>query len=146
RARRAVLAPRRVRRDRPAAPSDDPARAAAPSRGGCAGRVLQKSALLVRRQPLSAPWGGEGETAVDHRGLNGPFLVQRGDVVLAVAEPVEDLVGVLAEEWRALHLDRRVGELDRRADLHITAARRMVDLDQEAALVERPVLVNVLHR
>src|SRR5258705_342617 len=39
-------------------------------------------------------------------------------------EPVEDLVGVLAEERRALYLDRRVGELDRRADLDVTAAGR----------------------
>src|SRR5271166_1805324 len=69
-----------------------------------------------------------------------PFRMQRRDLVLAVTKPVEDLVGVLAEQWRPLHLDRRVGELDRRAELDVLAARRMIELDQKAALVKRLVL------
>src|SRR5215831_3685085 len=69
--------------------------------------------------------------------LDRPFLVHRRDLVLAVAEPIEDLVGVLAEQRRTLHLDRRVGKIDRRADLDIATAGRMVDVDQKAAFVER---------
>ena len=53
-------APRRARRDRPAVPSDDPARAAAPTRDGCAGRVLGTLPFEARSKPLSALQGGEG--------------------------------------------------------------------------------------
>src|SRR6516165_3138454 len=81
-----------------------------------------------------------------HQRSDRPVLVHPRDLVRAVAEPTEDLVGVLAEQWRTLHLDRRVGKIDRRADLDIAAASRMIDLDQHAALVERLVLVDVFHR
>ena len=57
--------------------------------------------------------GGErvircGESWVRASMLNRLLLAQVGDLVLAVAEPAEDLVGVLAQKRRAFHLDRRV--------------------------------------
>src|SRR5205814_9238703 len=41
------------------------------------------------------------------------FSAQRGDLIRAVAEFSEDLVGVLAEQRRALHVGRTLGHLDR---------------------------------
>src|SRR5215471_12191447 len=41
----------------------------------------------------------------------------------------QDLMGVLAQERRALHLGDAVGKLYRIADGEVLAARRMVDLD-----------------
>src|SRR5215471_4214803 len=44
--------------------------------------------------------------SIQHRPLHRPLVVQSRDVVLIVAEPTEDFVGVLAEEWRTLYVDR----------------------------------------
>src|SRR3546814_15381137 len=55
------------------------------------------------------------------------------DLLLAVAEDIaQDLLGVLAEQRRALHVGRRVRQLDRVADGQVLAALRMVDLDDGA--------------
>ena len=55
----------------------------------------------------------------------------------------QDLVGVLAQQRRALHLGDAVGELDRVADRQVLAARRVIDLDDgagvRAATAPRPV-------
>src|SRR5581483_9824125 len=123
--RRAGRAPRRAPPDRPGGPSGGRRRAAVPSRDGCGGRAL-----------LAAAWPA----------LYRPLLAHRLDGVGIIAEPGENLVGMLAEQRRAAVLDRRIRQVDRHADLDIAAARRMVELDQHLAGIERLVLVDVLYR
>jgi hypothetical protein len=52
----------------------------------------------------------------------------------------QDLVGVLAQQRRALHLGDRVGHLDRVADRQVLAAGRMIDLDHGAGVAQRLLL------
>ena len=73
-------------------------------------------------------------------------VAQRGDLIRAVAELCEDLVGVLAEQRRALHVGRTVGHLDRIADREVLAARRVIDLDDGAGLAQRRFVRDLLHR
>ena len=58
----------------------------------------------------------------------------------------QDLVGVLAQQRRALDLGDAVGELDRVADRQVLAARRMIDLDDGAGVAQRRLLGQLLHR
>src|SRR5262245_29250642 len=52
------------------------------------------------------------------------------DFRLVVAENLaQHLLGMLAEQWRALDHRRRGGELDRHTDVEPFASLRMVDLD-----------------
>src|SRR6266540_2596796 len=60
------------------------------------------------------------------------------DLLVGEAEHLsQDLVGVLAEQRRAVHLADAVRELDRVADAQIFAARGMIDLDHGAAPAQR---------
>src|SRR5688572_4085215 len=75
--------------------------------------------------------------------LLGP---QRGDVARAVAQFLQHLVGVLAQERRALHLGRAVRHLDRVAHRQVLASRGVVDLDDGSRRPKRRLLGDLLHR
>src|SRR5450759_1800872 len=56
------------------------------------------------------------------------------------------LVGMLAQQRRALHLGDRIGQFDRIADAQIFSAGRVIDLDHRTGLAQRLVLGDLLHR
>src|SRR5438270_8792251 len=57
------------------------------------------------------------------------FDFVRGDA----AELAQKRVGMLAEQWRAGHLGRRVRQFDRAADSLVGAARRVIDIEDHVA-------------
>src|SRR5262245_18765760 len=59
---------------------------------------------------------------------------------------LQDLVGVLAKQRRALHLGDRVRQFDRITDGQVLAARRMIYLDDSSGLAQRGLLGDFLHR
>ena len=80
-------------------------------------------------------------------GVIAPEPLISVDFARRIAEHLaQDFLGVLAEQRRALHLARRVRQLDRIADGQILAARRMIDLDHGAGLAQRLLLGDLLHR
>src|SRR5215510_14010288 len=63
------------------------------------------------------------------------------DLAVRIAEHLgENLLRVLAEQRRALHVADAVRHLDRVADRQILAALRMIDLDHGAGLPQRWLL------
>ena len=58
---------------------------------------------------------------------------------LDAAQCAQQVVGVLAEQRRAGHFGRRVGQLDRAADGLVGAARRIVDIDDHLARLQMRV-------
>src|ERR1700722_12251176 len=79
--------------------------------------------------------------------------VQRARIVnflhLVVGEAehlTQNLVGMLAEQRRALYLARAVGQLDGVADRQIFAARGVIHLDNGAGRAQRLIFGEFLHR
>src|SRR5512142_436580 len=100
-----------------------------------AARIFLTSAFLVA---IAAPYF---ESSLDH-----VLGAQRRDLVLRIAQLLQHLVGVLAEERRAQDFGGAVRHLDRVADGEVLAARRMVDLDDGPRRAERRLLRDLLHR
>src|SRR5262245_47674804 len=70
-----------------------------------------------------------------------PRCLDLGDLLGGVAEFLcENLLGVLAEQRRSLHLGDRVRHLHWIANREILSARRMVDLDDRAGVAQRRLL------
>src|ERR1700722_15974769 len=65
--------------------------------------------------------------------LDDFFRPQLIDLRATQPELGQDLIGVLPEQRRALHLGGAVGHLDRVADRQVFTARRVVHLDDGAA-------------
>src|ERR1700744_1273347 len=87
------------------------------------------------------------------RPVTGPRLAsdhflgpQQRQVLGAVAELGQHLLGVLAQQRRARHLGRAVRHLDRIAHRGVAPARRVVALDDRAAGAQRRVRHDLLHR
>src|SRR4051812_27252691 len=86
------------------------------------------ASLLSRRFGPRALFGRRGRAGSLDLGNLGLRITQH----LA-----QDLIGMLAEQWRARHLAGRVGQLDRVADGQILAARRMINLDDGPGRAQR---------
>src|SRR5699024_9706112 len=110
------------------------------------------SALLLRPSSGTETVAGRrfGRPASFGRLFRGPDrtrLRDPGEILAAIAEQIaQDLLGMLAEERAALHLDRAVAQLDRQADGQILAPLRVIDLDNRAGPAQPFILGDLLHR
>src|SRR5262245_57637904 len=78
---------------------------------------------------------------------DGARRLDVGDLAVGIAEHLlEDLLGMLAEQRRALHVGDRVRHLYGIADGEVPAAHRMVDLDHGAGRAQRRLFGEFLHR
>src|SRR3546814_544565 len=110
------------------------------SSDGCSSDLNRRRAVCSRRDALRSLGGSA--LGVPQRSARPGLL----DLLLAVAEDIaQDLLGVLAEQRRALHVGRRVRQLDRVADGQVLAALRMVDLDDGAGRAQARLLGQLLH-
>src|SRR5271163_1432996 len=78
--------------------------------------------------------------------LDDLVMVHLRDLFRAVAQLLQHLVGMLAQQRSAGDLRREVGELDRAADGEILAAFLFLDLDDSAAGPQRRIVFDFLHR
>src|SRR5689334_24497912 len=103
--------------------------------------ALASSEIKVE-PPQAATWGGSTRTG---RSDDDLLLVPRGDGVGIVAQAGEDLIGVLAEQGRALDVRLELRELDRAADGQVGTPALLLHLDHGSALTQVGVLGDLLH-
>src|SRR5260221_10709920 len=82
---------------------------------------------------------------VDPRRPDRLLFVHLSDLVFAVAELTQHLVGVLAQEGRALDLGRKGRKLHRAADGPVRAARLVRNLDDGPDALQERVVLDFLH-
>src|SRR5467141_2287193 len=82
---------------------------------------------------------------VDPRRSDGLLLVQFGNFLGGVSQLTQHLVGVLAQERRALDLGREGGKLHRAADGPVRAAHLVRDLDDGPNALQERVVLDFLH-
>src|SRR4030095_17197745 len=73
------------------------------------------------------------------------LFVQLDDLVFAVSQLTQHLVSVLAQERRAGDLRREFRKLHRAADGPVRAAHLVRDLDDAADLLQKLVVLELLH-
>src|SRR6516225_3376471 len=91
-------------------------------------RLIGRGALTARRRRLLRSRPSWRRPSDDLLGA------ERRDRILSVAQFGQHLLGVLAQQRRANHVGRAVGELDRVAYAQVLAALRVIDLDHRAGL------------